>query len=638
MRELQATEDFQTSRSQLSEDVTSSWSGLIDAIDVYQGPNLFARFKAVVATFSNASAVVIDADAAQRMLRRLIPADFGLLITLPAGELRFEDLTALLTSALLDLFGHSELPVELVRAAGSEPKLAVGFYDPLATKTALNAGIQLTAATLRRAGGAYVDRASLAVHLRHAAAIVRRLQPDDIARALMRAARARGIPVYPLLPPGARTWMYGQGACGHRFFEAATHQDGLVGVRLSRNKAWSNLLVRQLGFPGVTHMVARDAAHARDLALKIGYPVVVKPATGAKGRGVTVGVGAADEMDVAFARADAVAPGQVLIEGFVAGDDYRLSVFGHQLTRASLLTPAYVLGDGVHSIEWLIEAANRRCRDGNASTLSRPITLDADAIALIAKQGFALSDHPPADARVMLRKTANLNTGGTLQDMTHAFHPDNIAMAEAIARNFHLDAAGIDFITPDPSVSWRDISCGVIEVNATPGIGDFIADKILARKFPDGFDGRIPSILLVELPADFSDQVMQTLQQSVQGVGFTNVHTTSLGGIRRFSAEAELPDRIMGLLLDPACQALVVSVTVEEVIRYGVPHTPYDLVLWGSHGGSEFGVHALVKGQATTMIEIEPSREYSDLILDAIDVLVGRRAQVAEALAGDERP
>ena len=69
----------------------------------------------------------------------------------------------------------------------------------------------------------------------------------------------------------------------------------------------------------------------------------------------------------------------------------------------------------------------------------------------LAKQGYGLTDRPPAGVKLQLRKTSNIATGGKLRDVSAHIHPDNIAMAETIARNFWLDGAGIDFVTPDIS-------------------------------------------------------------------------------------------------------------------------------------------------------------------------------------------
>ena len=70
----------------------------------------------------------------------------------------------------------------------------------------------------------------------------------------------------------------------------------------------------------------------------------------------------------------------------------------------------------------------------------------------------------------MLRATANLSTGGTAIDRTDEMHPDNITACEMAAGAIGLDIAGIDVLTPDISVPFRENGAVIIEVNAAPGV------------------------------------------------------------------------------------------------------------------------------------------------------------------------
>ena len=115
-------------------------------------------------------------------------------------------------------------------------------------------------------------------------------------------------------------------------------------------------------------------------------------------------------------------------------------------------------------------------------------------VAILAKQGHDLDDRPPA-AQSLVLGTSNLNTGGRHHDVTADTHPDTIAMAEAVARCFGLDAAGVDFITPDITKSWREVVCAINEVNVPPGITDpGMAKSVFTEKFPQGSDGLIDSV------------------------------------------------------------------------------------------------------------------------------------------------
>ena len=66
-------------------------------------------------------------------------------------------------------------------------------------------------------------------------------------------------------------------------------------------------------------------------------------------------------------------------------------------------------------------------------------------------------------------------------------------------------------------------------------------------------------------------EVVPVLQREGVTVGFVERATTSLGGEPRAIEHARLAERVQALLLDPACEALVVACTPEELIKQGLP-------------------------------------------------------------------
>jgi GNAT-family acetyltransferase (TIGR03103 family) len=112
--------------------------------------------------------------------------------------------------------------------------------------------------------------------------------------------------------------------------------------------------------------------------------VVVKPARGEQGKGITVGVGGPDQLDVALARAREHCP-EVLIEQLAPGDDLRLVVIDGKVIAAALRLPPEVIGTGQHTVRELIEAQSRR-RAAATCGESR-IPLDEVTEATVAEGG-----------------------------------------------------------------------------------------------------------------------------------------------------------------------------------------------------------------------------------------------------------
>ena len=98
--------------------------------------------------------------------------------------------------------------------------------------------------------------------------------------------------------------------------------------------------------------------------------IVVKPARGEQGWGVTVGVTSAAELDRARTAASRWCP-EVLLERRCEGDDLRVVVIASEVVAASVRRPAQVVGSGRHTIAELVEEKSR-ARDeatGGASTI-----------------------------------------------------------------------------------------------------------------------------------------------------------------------------------------------------------------------------------------------------------------------------
>ncbi|MBL8905189.1 MAG: acetate--CoA ligase family protein [Rhizobiales bacterium] len=544
---------------------------------IYYGPNLEAPFAAAIVEFAPDFAVRLPTTDLRKALRELLPPELKLTIAWPDTPLYLAELAALLANGFQDLRGPNSLPHHATMRDGGRWRVVIGFCNDDAAVMALRGAVGLAHAVFALASGLQADRRRLGPFLSQTAAMSN-YQPDYIARALIRAARKRGIPVVPLAS-GTAMWVYGEGKFAVQFSEAATHRDSQIGMRLSGDKFRMAELLRSLGLPATDQMLVHAPQHAVQAARRLGYPVVIKPIRGSKGRGVSIGLKDDAAVTAAFAKARGDNSSEpVLVERLVEGDDLRLSVFGGHLLRASRLVPPHVIGDGIATVSQLIEAENRSRSDADvASGLLVRLTLDSEMVALIRDQGFGLSDVPPAGRRVLLRRNSNLATGGKLEDVTEELHPDNRIMAETIARVLHLDAVGIDFMTTDPALSWRESKAAVIEVNATPGIGDVLAERIIAQKFKG--DGRVPAILILDGAPDTARSIAGWLKDKGLQVGETGPDGTRLGSEQRFIAEAPLPARIRALLLDPACEALVVRALPGEVAQSGLPYAKFGLAI-----------------------------------------------------------
>ncbi|MGC4786643.1 N-acetylglutaminylglutamine synthetase [Micromonospora sp. DT178] len=209
--------------------------------------------------------------------------------------------------------------------------------------------------------------------------------------------------------------------------------------------------------------------------------VVVKPARGEQGNGITVGVRTPEALAAAVELAARFCP-DVLIEEMRAGEDLRVVVIDHEVVAAALRRPASITGDGVHDIAELIERQSRR-RAAATGGESR-IPLDDMTRDVLAEAGHELHDVLPEGQVLAVRRTANLHTGGTIHDVTAELHPAIAEACVAASRALDIPVTGLDLLVGAPDRPEHVF----IEANERPGLANHepqpTAERFVDLLFP----------------------------------------------------------------------------------------------------------------------------------------------------------
>ncbi|WP_374729231.1 N-acetylglutaminylglutamine synthetase [Roseitalea porphyridii] len=209
--------------------------------------------------------------------------------------------------------------------------------------------------------------------------------------------------------------------------------------------------------------------------------VVVKPARGEQGRGISVGLSANDDVDAAIKAARTVSD-VVLLEEYIEGEDLRLIVINFRVVAAAVRRPPVIVGDGTRTVRELIERQSRR-RSAATGGESR-IPLDAETERTLAEAGYGLDDTPPAETSIAVRKTANLHTGGTIHDVTDIVNPALVNAAIKAARAIDIPVTGIDLMVKSP----QSADYAFIEANERPGLANHepqpTAERFVDLLFP----------------------------------------------------------------------------------------------------------------------------------------------------------
>lgn len=360
-----------------------------------------------------------------------------------------------------------------------------------------------------------------------------------------------------------------------------------LAVGIVRDKVSCAQFLRQAGLPGPVHRVAKTLEDAKNIAAKLGYPVVVKPADLDGGKGVFSGL--PDETRLEEAWTNALEHNRpILIEKHYVGQDFRLIVIDGEMRWAVGRQPAGVTGDGQTTIAGLVEMANQDPRRGyHAAASLRPLQLDAEAKGLLDEQKCAPDTVLREGQFIHLRRAANLSSGGTPANVTEQVHPDNKALVERAVNLLELDIAGVDLIIPDIAASWLGQEAAIIEINAQPQLiaasqGHLYKEILQARL--EG-KGRIPIAIILE---DRANGMMERLAQRLDdpqfgGIGIASAQGIFIGGQPITRAAMMRPfEAGHALLCHRDLTAMVLVINDASILKSGIPIDRFDtLVLAG---------------------------------------------------------
>jgi cyanophycin synthetase len=420
--------------------------------------------------------------------------------------------------------------------------------------------------------------------------------------AIVAAAQARGIPIrrmneYSLV-------QFGYGRKQRRIQAAETDRTSAIAEGLAQDKELTRKLLRSVGVPAPEGRSVSGAEDAWAAACEIGVPVVVKPQDGNQGRGVATNLSTQEQVTKAYEAARAESR-YVLVEKFAPGHDYRVLVIGGKVVAAARREPAHVVGDGQHTVRQLMDLVNADPRRGehHATVLSK-LKLDDISLAVLSDQGFTPDSVPPAGTTVLIRRNANLSTGGTAIDVTEYVHPEVAARAVEAAQVIGLDIAGVDVVAQDISRPLDEQHGVIVEVNAAPGlrmhlepsagVSRPVGEAIVEMMFPEGDDARIPIVAVTGVNGKTTTTrfIAHILKGVHRTVGMTCTDGIFVGERRIDTGDCSGPKSAAAVLMNPNVDAAVFETARGGVLREGLAFDRCDVAVVTNIGdGDHLGIN-----------------------------------------------
>ena len=306
-------------------------------------------------------------------------------------------------------------------------------------------------------------------------------QLNPYAEIIVKEAQRRGIKV-EVINAAYGYFRLSYGATSFLCRESLSDLTSAVTMSLCADKQLSSALLQAQGIRVPDQQLYRDIKQAEQWLKKYQY-LVVKPAKGEQGQGISLRVNTIEKLTAAIQQAGSgYADQKILLEEMVFGVDLRILVIGYEVVAAAVRHPPFIVGDGHHTVAELVTKQSRRRQQ--ATKGESRILIDDVLKRTSADSGLDLHSVLPNGKKQIVRHTANLHQGGTIHDVTSRLHPELAQIAVKIAEILAIPVTGLDFIVAAPDKP----DYYFIEANERPGLANHepqpTAEKFIDLLFP----------------------------------------------------------------------------------------------------------------------------------------------------------
>lgn len=250
------------------------------------------------------------------------------------------------------------------------------------------------------------------------------------------------------------------------FYDFVSPQTSIASQYIYRNKSLTKYFFQLHGFN--TPTAQEFSKDEKDKALKwvlLHKNSAIKPVNAIHSKGITLNINTQLEFENGWRKALKYS-NKILIEEMVCGNDYRLVVVDGKFIAATTKTPLTLVGNGVDSIEELMNQLNK-LREKNPHTSSKKKVLITQEIL---EKLFSLNLTPSSvlekNRSLQLSLIPNVSAGGTHKDITEDVHKEFQEIVEEVAIRLPPNGyMAVDILAENISLSPKNQEWNLIEIN-----------------------------------------------------------------------------------------------------------------------------------------------------------------------------
>ncbi|MCC7160401.1 ATP-grasp domain-containing protein [Candidatus Nomurabacteria bacterium] len=207
-----------------------------------------------------------------------------------------------------------------------------------------------------------------------------------------------------------------------------------------------------------------NLSQAKKAFENLSKPVIIKPQNGSRGRHTTTNINTEEELINALNLSRQITLFTVMQE-HLFGSVCRATVINNKLVGFFRATPPQIIGDGIHTIQELIDDKNK-----NRNKKISDVNINDDLIDFIKRQNYTLDSILEKDKIIDLSAKTGRFYGGYTEEMLPKIHPKMHDIFSRAGSLIKAPIAGFDLIIKDPTKDPDTERWGIIECNSLPFI------------------------------------------------------------------------------------------------------------------------------------------------------------------------